>query len=117
MKDVHSFQIPALVLMDQICFAMNKLTHEAITLVPLNTLRCIKNTTEHHLLAWQNSNLVNWDPPPLGSFKVNFDVVIHPTFAVAVAVLRDHSRKFLAFNTLKQPYWPPDWLSQWATPP
>jgi hypothetical protein len=47
--------------------------------------------------------LADWDPPPLCSFKVNFDVAIRPTFAVAGAVLRDHSGKFLAVNTLKLP--------------
>jgi hypothetical protein len=57
----------------------------------------------HDLLAWQNSNLVDWDPLSLGSFKVNFDVAIRPTFAVAAAVLQDHSEKFLAVNTLKLP--------------
>jgi hypothetical protein len=76
--------------------------HEAITPVPLNTLKCIKNTAQHHLLAWQNSNLADWDPP-LDSFKVNFDVAIRPAFAVAAAVLRDHSEKFLIVNTLKLP--------------
>jgi hypothetical protein len=55
------------------------------------------------LLAWQNSNLVDWNPLPLDSFKVNFDVAIRPTFAVAAAVLRDHSEKFLAVNALKLP--------------
>jgi hypothetical protein len=40
-KDVYSFQISALVLMDH----RNKLIHEAITHVPLNTLKCIKSTT------------------------------------------------------------------------
>lgn len=54
-------------------------------------------------MAWQNSNLADWDPPPLGSFKVNLDVVICPTFAVAATVLQDHSGKFLAVNTLKLP--------------
>jgi hypothetical protein len=63
-QDVHSFQISAFGLMDQIWFARNKLILEAITLVPFNTLKCIKNTTQHHLLAWQNSNLADWDPPP-----------------------------------------------------
>jgi len=79
-------------------------------------------------MAWQNSNLADWDPPLLSSFKVNFDVVIHLIFVVAVAVFQDHSEKFMAVNTLKlppidalmgeamQPYWPPDWLSQWAAP-
>jgi hypothetical protein len=50
-QDVHNFQISALVLMDQIWFARNKLIHEAITPVPLTTLKCIKNTAQHHLLA------------------------------------------------------------------
>jgi hypothetical protein len=47
--------------------------------------------------------LADWDPLPLGSFKVNFDVAIRPTFAVAAAILRDHSEIFLAVNTLKLP--------------
>jgi len=47
-KDVYSFQISALVLMDH----RNKLIHEVITHVPLNTLKCIKSTAQHHFLAW-----------------------------------------------------------------
>jgi hypothetical protein len=47
--------------------------------------------------------LVDWEPPPLGFFKVNFDVAIRQTFAVAAAVLQDHFEKVLAVNTLKLP--------------
>jgi hypothetical protein len=75
----------------------DKLIHGAIIHVPLTILKYIKNTTQHYLLAWHNSNLADWDPPPLGSFKVNFDVAIRPTFAVAA------SEKFLTVNTLKLP--------------
>lgn len=45
----------------------------------------------------------NWEPPPIGSFKANFDVVICPNFAVAAATLRDHKGDFLAVNSLKLP--------------
>jgi hypothetical protein len=89
--------------MDQIWFAKNKLIHEAITLVPLNALKCIKNTTQHHLVAWQNSNLADWDPPPLDYFKANFNVAIRHTFAVDAPVFLYHSGKFLTVNTLKLP--------------
>jgi hypothetical protein len=66
--------------------------------------------------------------PLLGYFKVNFDVAIRLTYAVAAAVFEDHFEKFMAVNTLKlppidalmgeamQPYWHLDWLSQWAAP-
>jgi hypothetical protein len=40
---------------------------------------------------------------PLGSFKVNFDMTIRPTFTIATTVLQDHSEKFLVVNTLKLP--------------
>jgi hypothetical protein len=39
----------------------------------------------------------------VGAFKVNFDVAIRPSFAVAAAILRDHSGNFLAVNSLKLP--------------
>jgi hypothetical protein len=89
--------------MDQIWFVKNKLIHEAITHVLLNALKCMKNITQHHLVDWHNSNLADWDPSPLGSFKVNFNVVIRHTFAVAAPVFLDHSEKFLTVNTLKLP--------------
>jgi dihydroorotase len=56
--NVHSFQISALVLMDHIWFARNKLIYDDISPVPLNTLKCTRTTTQHHLLAWQNGIMV-----------------------------------------------------------
>jgi hypothetical protein len=68
-------------------------------------LKIIKTITRHHLSAWQlgESDTAEWMPPPFGSFKVNFDVAIRPTFAVAAGTLGDHSGNFLAVNSLMLP--------------
>jgi len=47
------------VLMDHIWFARNKLIYDDISPVPLNTLKCTRTTTQHHLLAWQNGIMVD----------------------------------------------------------
>jgi hypothetical protein len=44
-----------------------------------------------------------WAPPPLGSYKVNFDVAIRSSLVVAAATLRNHQGVFLAVNSLKLP--------------
>lgn len=49
--DVHKFHISALVLMDHIWLARNKLVFEAIQRVPLVLLKLIKISTYHHLDA------------------------------------------------------------------
>jgi hypothetical protein len=81
-------------------------------------LKIIKTITWHHLSAWQlgESDTAEWMPPPFGSFKVNFDVAIRPTFAVAAATLGDHSGNFLAVNSLiiiaiKDPLLFSDWTT------
>lgn len=69
-------------------------------------MKLVKITTLHHFSAWQNGvlGIADWIPPPLGFFKVNFDVAIRPNFAVAAATLRDHNGNFLAVNSLKLPH-------------
>lgn len=77
--------------------------HESIQPEPLAILKIIKTSTWHHLSTWQHgeSDSAEWMPPPFGTFKVNFDVAIRPTFVVIAATLRDHSGNFLAVNYLK----------------
>jgi hypothetical protein len=102
--DVHNFQISALVLLDHIWMARNKLIHEGTQPNPQVILKLVKSTITHHLSAWSGvSKSMLWTPPPLGSYKVNFDVAIQPSFAVAAATLRNHQGEFLAVNSLKLP--------------
>lgn len=102
--EVHNFQISALVLMNHVWLARNKLIFDNIQLVPFVLLKLIHLSSCQHLYAWQTGKpkLFVWVPPPMGSYKVNFDVAIRSPFAVAV-VLRDHSGNFLAVDTLKLP--------------
>jgi hypothetical protein len=104
---VHEFQISALVLMDNIWFARNKLIFEAVQPVPSSLLKRIHSVTSHHLEAWfvRHSEFSIWLPPPPGFHKVNFDVAIRSSFAVAAATLRDHQGNFLAVHSLKLPIW------------
>jgi hypothetical protein len=69
-------------------------------------LKKIKSSISHHLEAWclRHPSFSIWTPPPVGSFKVNFNTAIRPSFAVAAAILRDHSGNIMAVNTLKLPY-------------
>lgn len=103
-KEVHNFQLSALILLDQIWLARNILIHKGVQPNPQKIWKVAKSTIEIHLSAWRSSpGMAEWIPPVLGSFTANFDVAIRPSFAVAAATLRDHKGEFLAVNTLKLP--------------
>jgi hypothetical protein len=87
--------------MDNIWLSRNKLLFEGIQLVPVSLLKRIKNSISHHMEAWYLRHPIfsHWTPPLIGSFKVNFDVAIRPSFAVVAAILRDHLGNFLAVHT------------------
>lgn len=93
---VHEFQISTLVLMDNIWLACNKLLFETAQPVPSTLLKRIKTLITHHMEAWclRHPIFSLWLPPPLGTFKVNFDVAVRSSFAVAAATLTNHLRKF-----------------------
>lgn len=102
-SNVQEFQISAIVLMDNIWLSRNKLLFEDAQPVSGVLLKKIRISISHHLEAWclRHPIFSPWSPPSVGSFKANFDVAIHPSFAVAVAILKDYSENFLTVNTLK----------------
>jgi hypothetical protein len=88
-RDIFEFHITAIVILYQIWFTRNQLIHKNITPNIHKKLKLISNIDRAHIFARKNSHQGNncWQPPPSGAVKVNFDIVIHPSFAVAVAVL------------------------------
>jgi hypothetical protein len=96
LKRFKNFQIAALVIMDKIWHTRNKLIFEDIIPVPQTLLKSIRLATSLHLRAWSHGNaeLSLWVPPPVGSFKVNFDVAIRhlllwqqPPFEIPLVIL------------------------------
>jgi hypothetical protein len=47
--------------------------------------------------------LVSWSPPPIGSLKLNFDVVVRQSFMVAAAIISDHDGLILWVVARKLP--------------
>jgi hypothetical protein len=81
LKAVNEFQLSALVTMDHIWLARNKLINDE---VPQITLKLINFSLNAHLFAWKDRLSSNWGLVPLmGSQKVNFNLAIRPLFAVA----------------------------------
>jgi hypothetical protein len=88
----------------QIWLARNSFIYTGVQPDPLKILKSAKSTIGHHLSAWHSaSGVADWVPPPIRSFTVNFDVVIHSSFAMAATTLRDHNGIFIAVNSLKLP--------------
>jgi hypothetical protein len=97
-RAIFDFQLNALITMDNIWLARNKLVHKGTKPDPKSALKLINNSVSHHLAAWKsNADCADdWSPPPMGLLKANFDVAIRPHFAVAAAILRDHNGEILA---------------------
>lgn len=80
--------------MDDIWMSRNKFIHGSVRPDAHTCLHGINVSFRKHLKAWKNKNAqalpAAWLPPPLGSFKINFNVVIGPLFSVASAVLSNH---------------------------
>ena len=105
-RAVFDFQLNALITMDNIWLARNKLVHKGSSPNPQAILKLIKNLVSHHIAAWKsNSDYVDdWSPPPRGFLKANFDVAIRPNFVVAAAILRDHQEEIIAAHSQRLPY-------------
>ena len=100
--DTRNFQIYAALVMDVIWFSRNKLIHEAIQPDIPKIIQQLKITHNYHILAWQASTLSSfWFPPQQGSVKGNFDVAVRGDFAVAAAVLSDHTGEIIYACTQK----------------
>lgn len=64
-KVVLEFQITALVSMDHIWMARNKLIHNGTPPDPQPSVKLNKSSINHHLSAWKKSpSLAEWSPPP-----------------------------------------------------
>ncbi|KAE8037548.1 hypothetical protein FH972_010129 [Carpinus fangiana] len=89
---VWEVHISALVIMDTIWLARNKLIHKRLVLNPVFCLKSISSMVRAHLKALLDSSSVPeaWDRSPQGLLKANFDVVIRSMFSVAAVVLSDH---------------------------
>jgi hypothetical protein len=105
-RAVFDFQLNALITMDNIWLARNKLMHKGSNPNPQATLKLIKNSVSHHIVAWEsNSDCVDdWSLPPRGFLKANFDVAIRPNFVVAAAILRDHQGEIIAAHSQRLPH-------------
>ena len=79
-------------LCDLLWFSRNKAIHKGV--IPnINVLaKSIRSTSLEHAATWKSPSpmaLEFWSPPPVGSFKVNFDTAIQKQFSVQATVCRD----------------------------
>jgi hypothetical protein len=102
---VHDFQLTALITMDYIWMARNCLIHGGAYLDAHVCHKAIIGSIQKHSKAWADSQSspLQWSPPPHGSFKVNFDVVVRPNFNMASTVLSSHNGWILAARTQQLP--------------
>jgi hypothetical protein len=101
LMEVRQFQIYSLIVLDNIWLARNSLIHKAVKPDPHKILKLIRSSFSHHMSAWSAvSDSEAWVPPPAGSLKANFDVVVRPLFSVAAATIRDHHGNFVAVSSL-----------------
>jgi hypothetical protein len=105
-RAIFYFQLNALITMDNIWLARNKLVHKGTTPDPKLVLKLINNSISHHIAALKsNIDCVDdWSPPPMGYLKAKFDVAIRPQLAVVAAILRDHNSEVLAACSQRLPY-------------
>lgn len=88
-------------MIDQIWFDHNWLIHKNVIPVISTNLETISNVIQNHLQAWKSSSFGQsiWQPPPIGSLKLNFDVATKEDFAIAAAILsNDKGEILLAFT-------------------
>lgn len=98
-REIHNFQIFAIVVMDVIWFTRNQVVHNnSYKLDITSLLKQINITVKSHLQAWKNKSPTRslWKPPPLGFLKANFDLAIRSKFSVASVVNSDETEMVIA---------------------
>jgi hypothetical protein len=82
--------------MDQIwCARNNKVHNNVFPDIPC-VLGKIQRSISNHLRAWSDlEQCDSWCCPPLGAFKLNFDVAVRSSYMVAGAVISDHEGEMI----------------------
>jgi hypothetical protein len=88
--DVRNFQLFVALTLDLIWRCRNLLIHKGVQPSPIKAIHQISCSYKFHLEARNVIALpALWLPPTIGWVKVNFDVAVKGSFAVAAAVISD----------------------------
>lgn len=94
------------IIMDSVWFSRNQLVHHGGNLNIIHLLWIICSQYHELICVWLEkvSNLHPvWHPPPLDSWKFNFDVAIRKSLAFTTIVYRDHEGNILFVRTKRLP--------------
>jgi hypothetical protein len=102
--EVENFQLSVVIALDAIRGAKNNRVHNNVTPHFHNLAIQVQKSIDIHQQAWTAKDLIaSWNPPPLGFFKINFDVAVRPNYMVAAAVISDHDGSLLWATAKKLP--------------
>lgn len=101
--EYHHFQLYAVNALDVVWFERNRIVHESCDCEMPLVLARRRRVTMHHVNAWQlrHQHLSHeWHPPDPGVIKINVDVAIRPSYAMAACVCRHFQGLFLETKLL-----------------
>jgi hypothetical protein len=100
--NVRKFQLFVALTLDLIWRFMNLLIHKGVQPSPIKAIHQISCSYKFHLEAWNVIALpALWLPPAVGWVKVNFEVAVKGSFAVAATVISDERGDIVGAATQK----------------